>query len=230
MPVPLEILHRVIHVRNPHTGGTGSAFLVEVDSFEYICTAKHIFDEFTAGEIDVRYGQDWIREPVAVVGIGTGDDDVIVFRWMRQYRKIGSGDLPIQTSADGMAFTQEAFVLGYPFQWENSAPKISNGWPFPIAKRAIIAGSPGSSGSDLSGGILLDCQVNHGFSGGPVALNILGTQKWTIVGIIKGYHHEPISDSQNFVKTPVPTGFSVATDIRCAMNLIAGLPSDARVE
>lgn len=230
MAVPLEILHRVIHVRNPHTGGTGSAFVIEIDDIEYICTARHTFDRFTSGAIDVRYDQNWIREPVATVGIGKGDDDVIVFRWMRQYQKIGKGDLPIQTSAGGMAFTQEAFVLGYPFQWENNAPKISTGWPFPIAKRTIIAGWPSSSGSDLSGGILLDCQVNPGFSGGPVALNILGTKKWAIVGIVKGYHHEPVPDSQDLVKTPVPTGFSVATDIRCATNLIAGLSSDTLVE
>lgn len=228
MSVPLEILHRVIHVRNPQTGGTGSAFLIEVDGIEYICTARHTFNKFTSGEIDVRHDQNWIREPVAVVGIGKGDDDVIVFRWVRQYRKVNNGDLPIQTSNEGMTFAQEAFVLGYPFQWENSVPKeLSGGWPFPIAKRTIIAGWPAH---DLSSDILLDCQVNPGFSGGPVVLNITGTQRWAIVGIIKAYHHKPMPDSQDLVVTPVPSGFSVATDIRRAMNLIAGLPSDARVE
>ena len=228
MPVPLEILHRVIHVRNPQTGGTGSAFLVEVDSVEYICTARHTFDKFTSGEIDVHHGRNWIREPVEVVGVGKGDDDVIVFRWVRQYRKVNSGDHPIQTSNEGMVFTQEAFVLGYPFRWENSVPEeVSKGWPFPIAKRTIIAGWPSH---DLSGGILLDCQVNPGFSGGPVVLNVSDTNKWAIVGIISSYHHEPTPDSQDLVVTPVPSGFSVATDIRCATNLIAGLSSDARVE
>ena len=228
MSVPPAILYRMMHIQNPQTGGTGSAFAIEVDSVEYICTARHIFDEFTSDEIDIRYGRNWIRMPVAIVGIGRGDDDVIVFRSMTQFRKVNNGNLPIQTSNEGMIFAQEAFVLGYPFQWENSVPKeVSGGWPFPIAKRTIIAGWPAS---DLSSDILLDCQVNQGFSGGPVALNILGTQKWAIVGIIKGYHWEPVLDLQDSIETPMPTGFSVATDIRCVTNLIAGLSSDARVE
>ena len=228
MPVPAEILYRVMHIQNPHTGGTGSAFVIEVDSVEYICTARHIFDEFTSDEIDIRYDQNWIRMPVAVVGVGKDDDDVIVFRSTTQFRKIDNGDLSIQTSNEGMTFAQEAFVLGYPFQWENNVPKdISGGWPFPIVKRTIFAGWPAR---DLSSDILLDCQVNPGFSGGPVALNIPGTKKWAIVGTVKGYHWEPILDSQGSSETPVPTGFSVATDIRRTMNLIAGLPSDAPVE
>ena len=227
MPVPAEIFDRVIRIRNPHTHETGSAFFVEVDKIEYICTARHIFDEFALDEIDIRYGQNWIRMPVSIIGIGRGDDDVIVFRSMSQFLKINSGALPIQTSADGMAFTQEAFVLGYPFQWENSAPEVTGEWPFPIVKRAIIAGG---LTNDLSRNILLDCQVNPGFSGGPVALNVHGTKQWAIVGIIKGYHYEPIPDSQGIIKTPVPTGFSIATDIHCATNLIAGLSSDALVE
>ena len=227
MPVPAEILYRVIHILNPQTGGTGSAFVVEVDGVEYICTARHTFDRFTSDEIGIRYGQNWIKVPVVIVGIGRDDDDVIVFRATTQFRKVDNGALPIQTSNEGMIFTQEAFVLGYPFQWENSVPKeISDGWPFPIVKRTIIAGWPSN---DLSKGILLDCQVNPGFSGGPVALKVSDTEKWAIIGIVKISYHDPTPDSQDLVVTPVPIGFSLATDIRCAMNLIAGLSSDARV-
>lgn len=228
MSVPAEILYRMMHIQNPQTSRTGSAFVIEVDSVEYICTARHIFDGFTSGEISIRYDQNWIKIPVVIVGVGRGDDDVIVFRPMTQFRKVTNGELSIQTSNEGMVFAQEAFVLGYPFQWENSVPKeVSGGWPFPIAKRTIIAGWPAK---DLSSDILLDCQVNPGFSGGPVALNIHDTKKWAIIGTVKGYHWKPILDSQGSNKTPVPTGFSVATDIRRTMNLIAGLPSDAPVE
>lgn len=228
MPVPSQILHRVIHIQNPHTGGTGSAFFIEIDEVEYICTARHIFDKFASNEIDIRYGQKRISMQVDVVGIGRGDDDVIVFRPAKQFGKVGSGALPIQISAASMVFTQEAFVLGYPFQWENSALKrISGGWPFPIAKRAIIAGWPDE---DFSKSILLDCQVNPGFSGGPVVFNIFNTRNWAIAGIVKSSYDEPIQDLQDLTKTPVPTGFSAATGIRCATDLIAGLSSDALVE
>ena len=226
MPVPNNVWNRTMHIRNPLTGGAGSAFAVEVDGDEYICSARHIFDDKMPHEIEIRFDRDWISVPVDIVGIGLDDDDVIVLR-SAEFRRVPAGSLPVLTSSAKMIITQEAFLLGYPFGWETYPKGISDGWPFPIVKHAIITSTPTD---DQPRKLILDCQANPGFSGGPVALNIFGTTDWAIVGIIEAEHRESLYDSGGHLVTQVPIGFSVATDIRCVTNLIAGLPSDAPVE
>ena len=226
MPVPAEIWNRVLHVRNPRNGGTGSAFVIEVDGNEYICSARHIFEGGYSNIIEIRYNHNWVPVPIDIIGAGLDDDDVIVMR-STEFRKIVPGSFPVLTSTAKMVITQEAFLLGYPFRWESYLKGISNEWPFPIVKHAIITSMPTD---DRPRQLILDCQINSGFSGGPVALNILGTKNWAIVGIIKGSYNEPVSDSKGLLTTPVPTGFSVATDIHCVTNLISGRSSNAPVE
>lgn len=226
MPVPVNVWNRMMHIRNPRTGETGSAFAVEVDRNEYICSARHIFDDEMPRTIDIRFNRDWTSVLVDVIGIGLGDDDVIVLK-PTQFRRTAIDSLPILTASNNMIITQEAFLLGYPFGWETYPKGISDGWPFPIVKHAIITSIPTD---DQPRKLILDCQVNPGFSGGPVALNVLGTTDWAIVGVIEAERRESLYDSGGHLVTQVPIGFSVATDIRCVTNLIAGHPSDAPVE
>lgn len=226
MPIPAQVWNRMMHIRNPRTGATGSAFAVEVDGNEYICSARHIFDGAIPDAIEVRFDRSWVLMPVQLVGVGVGEDDVIVLRSIG-FRRVASGSLPVLMSRDKMIITQEAFVLGYPFGWESYPKETSDKWPFAIVKHAIITGLPTD---DHPRKLLLDCQINPGFSGGPVAVNILGTLDWAFVGVIAAEHRENFYDKEGHLVAHVPIDFSVATDIQCVTNLIAGHPSGAPVE
>lgn len=223
MPVPAQIWHRILRVADPESRSTGTALVIEVAGEEYICSARHLFPSAGTKEIHVRYDERWIKLPVTVVGTGVPDDDIVVFKAVGNWRRIPPGDLAVQVSQTQMTFTQEAYVLGYPFGWESYDKGTGGSWPFPLVKRATVAGLPTRNHPRQ---LLLDCHVNPGFSGGAVALNLLGTRDWAIVGVVAAAHCEPVDVNDSEHEVAIPSGFSVATDIQCAVNIIAGLPSD----
>lgn len=227
MFVPAQVWHRVMRIRDPIGGDRGSAFVVEVDGEEFICTAAHVFGGAALAKIEIRYNRSWLPVEVHVVGVGSPADDVLVLAAATGFRRIERGALEVRTSRAEMAITQDAFLLGYPFGWEAYATEAGGAWPFPTVKRAIIAGLPTD---EYPRKLLLDCQSNPGFSGGPIALNIPGTQDWTFAGVIQGTHLAPISQTDQSASVRVPSGFCVATQIDCVTNLIAGRASDAATE
>ena len=225
MFVPAEVWHRVMRIRDPIGGKSGSAFVVEVDGEEFICTAAHVFDGAAPAKIEIRYDRKWLPVDVHVVGMGSPADDVLVLAATAGFRRIERGALVVQTSRAEMVITQDAFLLGYPFGWEAYATDVGGDWPFPTVKRAIIAGLPTDEHPRK---ILLDCQSNPGFSGGPIALNVPETQDWAFAGVIQGTHLAPINQTDQSTSVQVPSGFCVATQIDCVTNLIAGRASDAQ--
>ncbi len=234
MPVTSNVWNRVMRVRDPQSCEKGTAFAIEVDQVEYLISAQHIFSSNRIAEIEFRYQEEWRGLPVNVVGSGVAGDDVIVFRAAdERFRRVPVGELPVHAVAS-MVITQDAYVLGYPFDWESYAPGLLGEWPIPLAKRAVIAGLPTRSRPRE---LLLDCQVNPGFSGGPVALKQMrtdhqvGTDQWAFVGVVAAAHCEPMhveSDDEDEIEriVPVPTGLSIATSIQCALNIIEGRRSD----
>lgn len=223
MAVPAQIWHRVLRVQDYSTKQTGTAFVIEVAGDEYICSARHLFPSSATNAIGVRYGSQWRRLPVTVVGAGDSGDDVIVFKAADNWRRIPAGNLSVQVSQDRMVFSQETYVLGYPFGWESYAQGVGEEWPFPLVKQAIVAGLPTPNHPRQ---VLLDCHANSGFSGGPVALNLLGTSEWAVVGVVAAAHCEPVDVDDSDYQVALQSGFSIATEIQCVMNIIERKPSD----
>jgi hypothetical protein len=89
----------------------------------------------------------------------------------------------VKFSFDQVAYSQEAFFLGFPYGIGFHTEGVNL---LPLVKRATLSGSRRSDGAHL---IYLDGINNPGFSGGPVIFNVPQTssQAPQIGAVISGY-------------------------------------------
>ena len=56
--ITTNILFRTFHIK--YEQGTGTCFMIDIDSKQYLVTAKHVVDGFPqSGIIDLYHGGDW---------------------------------------------------------------------------------------------------------------------------------------------------------------------------
>jgi S1-C subfamily serine protease len=177
--VPSNVFCRVILVR--HNGHTGTMFALDCEGRQYFVTAKHLVDD-VQGQIgiEVRHNDNWKILDLALVG-HSPDSDVSVFA--AGFKFVHEALIAEPTTAN-LYFGQDAFFLGFPFGWHGKAPEMTNGYPLPFIKRATV------SMFDLANQncLFLDGLNNPGFSGGPVAYKVIGTENYCIAGVVSGYH------------------------------------------
>ena len=149
-----NFIHRVFRIK--HKNSIGTAFAVHIKNKEYLITAQHIVTSFTnKDEIGIWGNGDWQRLPAKLVGHAPKPIDISVVALEKQ---LVSSHLPVSVSSDGLAYGQEIYFLGFPYNELGNVAFTEEGYPLPFAKHGILS----MFDEDR---FLLDGHNNPGFSG-----------------------------------------------------------------
>lgn len=215
-PVAIEaqVWGRVVKFRGER-GRSGTAFVLDHDGDQFLVTAKHL----TNGERDEIVQLE--RSPVnsvtrvedCLTRVGSLEDsfDIAVYRCNEE---LARRDLVLPIGSDGMVFSQDAFILGFPQGL--SLNLTGDSTSLPLAKKGIISGMIVDKGVYL---IYLDLIANPGFSGAPVVFHHRETGRLTVAGVVNGTMTQPAAPEEGF-ESSIIAGISVATDIRHALEAI----------
>ena len=223
-----NILSRVLAIRVGSKQGT--AFTVDVESKQYLVTARHLFmDTASTQIISVLRDTTWINLRIVLVAPLSDSVDIAVMA--PPFQLTTSLELPAST--DGMVIGQEAFFLGFPSMLRTvDEGRINRGFPFPFIKHAVIS----ALGRDQFGTpiIYLDGHNNCGFSGGPVIFWHQEHDKFYLAGIIKGFRPERLLlPDSNQVLRPIDvfgnSGIVIATDVSTILQVIEQNPIGAQL-
>lgn len=137
--------------------------------------------------------------------------DIAVYRCNEDLAK---RDHILPFGSDGMVFSQDAFILGFP---QGLNLQLTGGsTSLPLVKKGIISGMTQEGGISL---IYLDLIANPGFSGAPVIFHHRETGRLTVAGVVNGTMTQPASPEEGF-ESSIIAGISVATDIGHALESI----------
>jgi hypothetical protein len=214
--ITANIIHRVFRIRFKDQLGTG--FTISVDGREYLVTAKHIVKAIKQqDQIDVFGNEEWTSLPVRLVGHGAGEVDITV---LAPNVILTPPELPVQATSNGMAYGQELFFLGYPYNLLGNVILTDQGYPLPFVKRAIF--------SCFDKNIYyLDGHNNRGFSGGPVVFDPQRGTPTSIAAVISGYMsvaEQIYGNIEQELTYQYNTGIIVSYKIELALSLIYSNP------
>lgn len=218
MPVTSNVYMRTFQFRFGDSSGT--CFTLDVESRQYIVTAKHLVKAITgAAIIYIKHDQEWKNLPVNLVGHGEGDVDISVL----------AADIPLSSEKLNLPATgdiiigQDVYFVGFPYGLATEVGQMNNDFPLPFIKKALF-----SSWDNEAGVLYLDGFNNRGFSGGPVVFrtraNVDFSVDFSVAAVISGYRYEiaPVylGDSPTSYQIKNNTGIIVSYDIKYALDLI----------
>ena len=171
--------------------GAATAFTIDVDGKQYLCTAKHCVpaagsDNFQ--HVEIFHNKRWKQLNVKLVGFGSADTDICVLAPEERL----SPPLTLIPMADGISYSQDVYFLGFPYGLR-AETGINNGFPLPLVKRGIVSAILNEvNGSEKQLILLLDGHNNIGFSGAPVIFTKGNNLKndLQVAAIISGYKQE----------------------------------------
>lgn len=218
--IQTEVVNRVFCIIC--NGSTGSCFTMEQDGVQYIITAKHLFKSLSFPNhaiVQVLLSGKVFQNLEVDIYYHSKDYDVAVLKTV-PYQTI-SPFYSNSCSTEGIIFGQDAFFLGFPYDYGNNLGDLLGlDRPIPFVKKACVSGISGKI-------MLLDGHNNPGFSGGPVCFKNCAPQTKTmnIAGVISGYRYSktPVLDNMGnetgfYVKSN--TGIIYAYDISVARDII----------
>lgn len=218
--ITTNVIHRVFQLKYKNNLGTG--FTIEVDGRQYIITARHVVEGISEGEkLNLLHDNMWKEIEIQIIGVGSDLIDISVLAPNQQV----SPSLPLPPDMGGLIYGQEAYFLGFPYGMYGDVGLITQDWPLPFVKSAIVSCL---FKKDDVVTILLDGYNNKGFSGGPVVFKEPNTIDFKVAGVISGYR---FSDEPTFLegqKTEISyrenTGIVIAYSIQHAVDLIKQNP------
>jgi S1-C subfamily serine protease len=221
--VPSNILQRTHRIL--FGSSTGTAFTLDVDSRQYLITAKHVVDGINENDvIYIQHNSQWKKIPCQLVGLGDGDLDIAVLSLPVQI----SPNHPLSFSNTNFYLGQDIYFLGYPYGlYGELKPNLNADFPLPLVKKGII--SSFIFGNDRLDKLLLDGHNNPGFSGGPVFYKSVEQQDvYGVAGVISSYKFEWYPVFQNGNETDLVyqynTGIIHSIGILVAIDLIKANP------
>lgn len=222
--VPSNILQRTHRIL--FGNATGTAFTIDIDSRQYLITAKHVVKGINQTDIIfIQHENQWKESPCQVVGFGESNFDVAVLSLPTQI----SPNHPLSFSNADFFLGQDIYFLGYPYGlYGEIEPNLNSNFPLPLVKKGIISSFIFGKNSRLDN-LLLDGHNNPGFSGGPVFYTVVGKQGvFGIAGIISSYQYEWYPVFQNGKETDLVyqynTGIIHSVGIQVAIDLIKANP------
>ncbi len=184
LPITADILRQTFLIQTSDTQGT--CFLIEVDSQEYLITAKHLFHaKLQNGDLTriVIYQEN--KEKDLNVQFYVHKDTTIDIAVLKLKESI---KVMTPFSIEGkVALGQDIYFLGFPSF--NNTQFFTSGTigVLPLVKKGIVSGWYFNDNYYL---FFLDGHNNPGFSGGPALCIDSKSKKPAIFGVISGYYHE----------------------------------------
>lgn len=223
--ISTEVFHRVFCIRAGEN--VGSCFTMDVGGKQYVCTAKHVLDDWNGKSVELFHKGSWKCLQVNLVGYGSRNTDIAV---LAPSVRLTPPNLVLRATTDGIIYGGDAYFLGFPgVVWENveetAKMEINRFFPLPFVKRATVS-TLFRVEDKLA--LFLDGHSNPGFSGGPVVCeeSVRGLDRWRVVAVIAGCKIEQALTTENLEtgKIFVHTGIVVAYGINHALDTIQENP------
>ena len=111
----------------------GTCFTIDVDSRQYLVTAKHVLSNIAAVDVvEVQNAGAWHSLPVAVVGTCPDPIDIIVLALKQQL----SPTHPLPSDSNGIYFGQDIYFVGFPFGLGAGSAKLTRSFQFHSSRKA----------------------------------------------------------------------------------------------
>ena len=224
--ITANVFRRTFFIKFGNSKGT--AFAIDIENRQYLITARHVVEGVNdKDKIEIYHEKTWKPISIVVVGMGKAeklDTDIAV---LATDVKLAPSH-PLPATADELVFGQRVYFLGFPFGLHTTT-KISNGYPIPIVKGALMSGTEEDNGTR---GVvfLLDGHNNPGFSGGPVVFKSAEKHEleFKVLGVVSGFRTENIPITFMGKKTELAskanTGIIVCPSIKQATEMIRANP------
>ena len=229
--VPTNALQRTFHML--YRGATATCFTIDVQSRQYIVTAKHCLTGEESQQvaepdpvIALQHAETWKELPCRLVGVAEGEIDIAVLAAPLRL----SPTYELSASHAELFLGQDVYFLGFPFGEQAHVGALNNDFPLPLVKKGCVSMfhlTP-ERGSRY---ILLDGQNNIGFSGGPVLFARGGHGVVSnVAGVVSAYraHISPVYENDGKTKTSLVvednSGLVEAYSIDYAVELINANP------
>lgn len=213
--VSSEVLTCVFKIQSCTNVGTG--FILEHKGNNFLITAKHLFEEEgfpKSADIDIEYENGMMKIENKIFYHDDNSVDVAVIK--TNFFE-GQSFSKVNYTSDDMILSQDVFLLGFPYGFDNKLYDLNNGHPIPIVKKGIISGFD----DDI---ILIDWDNNQGFSGGPVIyrrIEGLGySDEVNIAGVIVSYISHAIYEDKDKNVISENSGIGIAVKINKVLEII----------
>jgi S1-C subfamily serine protease len=220
--ITFNALSRTFHLRLEDQTATG--FLIDVESKQYLVTAKHFVPEVTdVIVLELLHDGIWKKVSSRLVGHASGEIDITVLAL--PYRLVAS-DYVLKPDMGGIILGQEAFFLGFPYGLFGQAGELNSNYPMPFVKRATVSSLTASTAGPAI--VFLDGHNNPGFSGGPVLFKEQEHGELKIAAVVSGYRFasEPVYHEEQ--KLPFTyrynTGIIISYSIKHAVEIATANP------
>ena len=184
--ITTNVLQRTFHVK--YGNATGTCFTVDVNSRQYLVTARHVVDGIQQQDtIDLYHEQTWEPLRTTVAWISQTEEDIAILVPEVQL----SPAYPLEPNAGGLLIGQDVYFCGYPYRLRTEAGSLNRGFPIPLVKKGIVSSLVIEKNCHI---IIIDGHNNPGFSGGPVVFARPGSLDYKVAGVISAYkvQYEPI--------------------------------------
>lgn len=210
-----NIITKVFRIKSGRNAG--SCFTIDHRSKQYICTARHVVNEFNGSAIEILHEKAWKTLQVRLVGHSFAGADISVF--LSDVRL--SEPLPLKYSSKGLTYSQDVHFLGFPYGLTSGGENINRSFPIPFVKSGICSAM--YTEGEISY-FFVDGHNNKGFSGGPVVFISPGNEL-AVAAVVSGYKssYEKVIDgrgNETGFSVPFNTGIIESHDIRHAIDII----------
>ena len=226
--VDSSVYGRIFHLagESAYELGYGAGTVVELEGRQVLLTADHLTtgeaEEFFVLQNTQVIGERSINVPLTRISQRVEGLDVAVFEFPRQLVDFSS--LEIIVHAGGVTYTQDVFILGFPYglylQRNQEEPRSR----IPLVKRGILSGGRWFGGAQT---MLVDCIANPGFSGGPAVFRSFIDQRWHFLGVVQGQFVQKAAEGDVEGAAKVPAGITAITELNSALRAlkVADLPN-----
>ena len=225
--IPAQVIQRVFWIRVGDNAG--SCFVLDVESKQYVCTAKHVLSGWDGKFIQLFHKGKWKPCAAKLVGFGSENADIAILAL--DMKLTPPPPLPLQATTEGIAYGQDAYFLGFPAAIHESFKiaehtEVNRFFPIPFVKRAVVSAMPAAGSPSI---LFLDGHNNPGFSGGPVVFQRSGGDMvtgWHVAAVVTGYQCEPAPNVENkeAERGWANTGIVIAHDVKHALEAIQKNP------
>ncbi len=134
MIITTNILQRTFRLQ--YDGFTGTCFTIDVDSRQYIITARHSVSSIAGPSVvQIQHENTWKNLQIELVGHGEHGVDITVlaagFRLSPAH--------PLHTTIGGLTISQDMYFLGFPYGLTNDGGNLNANFPFPLVKKGILS-------------------------------------------------------------------------------------------
>ena len=227
--VNVNILSRVFRIRLHGSHKAGTAFTIDVDSRQYLVTAKHVIPDATLNDsIDIFHENQWKSLPVQVFFSAVDSTDIALIVPPIQL----SPTFPAPPSSDKMMLGQDCYFIGFPYGLYTDEQGAMSGFPLPLIRKGTLSAMIRHSGW-MS--IVVDGNANPGNSGGPLVFWQADSKMYQICGVMRRVYLLKDTAMAKIGDDSVPiffrkaAGLAEATEIGSVLDLIKAHPIGVKI-